>query len=206
MHSRIHPVIRPSLYIFIIVFLVVIAVVVGSQSYLNDVLDEEKSAKRAMRIWKNKIDGSRRNNELVDKYENSYLALVRSNIIGEENRLSWYETIQATSEARGMRSVKYNVAFQKPVQEQDIKNKPSELDVYRSVMALDMKIAHEGDMFAMLNSFDDNAKGLFAVDMCNLERVDLSIDGYDAIGKDNMKAICEISWYTIKSSEKVQGI
>ena len=60
------------------------------------------------------------------------------------------------------------------------------------------------DLFAIIDALQDNAKGLFAVDKCDLERTP-SPDAENTISIDNMKAYCELSWYSIKSATNSGG-
>ena len=202
MYKQIHPVLRRSLITFVIVATVSAAAVISSDMFMEDAYKDQKSEQRAMRIWKNKIDGSRESNRIIGEYEHSYINLVKNSVVGEENRLSWFETIQATTNARGMPSVKYNVASQKLLESSSAYASVG-LQVYRTKMTLDIKMAHEGDLFVMLNSLEKNAKGLFSVDKCNIEQTDTSIA---ASNENKMQAYCELSWYTFKSSDQQQGI
>jgi len=115
--------VRPALIIFSGVMLAVITAIGLSLMYLDDAEQSENGAQRAMRIWKNKIEGSRESDKIVDKYERSYLDLVKKGVVGEEDRLSWFETIQYVSESRGMPSVKYAVISQKKVDSPTLKKK-----------------------------------------------------------------------------------
>jgi hypothetical protein len=63
-------------------------------------------------------------------------------------------------------------------------------------MTLDIKMAHEGDLFALLNDLK-KADGLFAVDRCDIEKT--SKKTVDT--ENNMKAYCELGWYTFRSSK-----
>lgn len=202
MRKQVHPVIKPALGIFIMVLVVSIVAVVVSESYMNDAYDSEQSEKRAMRIWKNKIDGSRESNKIIDEYENSYTSLVNRHIIGEENRLSWFETIQSTTNARGMPSVKYNITSQTLVNDASGQHAAQGLKVFKSKMTLDIKMAHEGDLFAMLNNLDSKAKGLFVVDKCDIEKKETS----DKNKVNSMRALCELSWFTFKSADDREKI
>lgn len=202
MYKQIHPVLRRSLITFVIVATVSAAAVISSDMFMEDAYKDQKSEQRAMRIWKNKIDGSRESNRIIGEYEHSYINLVKNSVVGEENRLSWFETIQATTNARGMPSVKYNVASQKLLESSSAYASVG-LQVYRTKMTLDIKMAHEGDLFVMLNSLEKNAKGLFSVDKCNIEQTDIS---NAASNENKMQAYCELSWYTFKSSDQQQGI
>lgn len=178
-----------------------IVAVALSKMYRDEAEQGENAAQRAMRIWKNKIDGSRESDKIVDKYEQSYLKLVKKGVVGNEDRLSWFETIQSVSEARGMPSVKYSVVSQKKVESPTIKKMYGGLELYTSVMTLDITMGHEGDMFALIGGLQDKAKGLFTVDRCDLQHNRQDTKIANSISLDQMKAHCELSWYTIKATE-----
>jgi hypothetical protein len=179
-----------------------LSAVLVSGSIMENAYMDQQSEKRAMRIWKNKIDGSRESNSLIDEYESSYTSLVNRHIVGEENRLSWFETIQATTNARGMPSVKYNIVSQQKIPDAKGQHSAQGLKVYRSKMTLDIKMAHEGDLFAMFNNLEDRAKGLFTVDKCDIEKLETKSKEM----KENMQSFCEISWYTFKSADNKEKI
>jgi len=194
---HIHQLIKQPLILFVVVATFSIIIVSVSDYYLNHASDGRDSANRAMRIWKNKIDGSRESNKIIDEYENRYLDLVKKNIVGEENRLNWLETIQSIANAKGMSSVKYNVRSQKLVEDKTGQHRAQGLKVYRSELTLDMKMSHEGDLFTMLNTLGDKAQGLFTVDKCNIDNPVKT----SSSSRENMTAYCELSWYTFKSYE-----
>lgn len=193
----IHPLIKKPLIIFVLVMFVSTIIIVISEFYLTHSSEGRESEKRAMRIWKSKIDGSRASDKIIDEYEIRYLDLVKKNIVDEENRLNWLETIQATANAKGMPSVKYNISSQQLVKDKTGQHSAQGLKVYRSSMTLDMKMAHEGDLFVMLNTLKEKAQGLFTVDRCNIERFAKSAGS----SGENMRAYCELGWYTFKSAE-----
>lgn len=199
MLNQIHPVLRRSLFTFLIMAVASVAAVVTSGMFMEDAYKDEQSERRAMRIWKNKIDGSRESDRIIGEYEHSYIGLVKNNVVGEENRLSWFETIQATTNARGMPSVKYNVASQKLMQSSSGAYAAVGLQVYRTKMTLDIKMAHEGDLFAMLNNLEKKAKGLFSVDKCDIAQTGSKTP---VANVNKMQAYCELSWYTFKSTQE----
>ena len=68
-------------------------------------------------------------------------------------------------------------------------------------MTLDIKMAHEGDLFALLNDLS-KADGLFAVDSCDIEKISKEVvDADNDMNDSNMKAYCELGWYTFKGSK-----
>ena len=198
---NIHPLIRRPLILFVSIMILSGVIVVISDSYLQHAYEGRQSEKRAMRIWKNKIDGSRESNKIFDEYESRYLLLVKNNVVGEENRLNWIEIIQATANSRNMPSVKYNLSSQILVEDKTGEHKAQGLEVYKSEMTLDMRMAHEGDLFAMLNTLKEKAQGLFVVEQCKIGKQGKS----SAKTNENMRANCLLNWYTFKSSENNGG-
>ena len=198
MLNKIHPVIKRALYVFTAVVSASVVAVVLSDSFVDGAYQNQQSEKRAMRIWKNKIDGSRQSNKIIDEYESSYTSLVNRHIVGEENRLSWFETIQTTANAKGMLLVKYDITSQELVPDTSGQHSAKGLEVYRSKMTLDIKMAHEGDLFAMLNNLDEKAKGLFTVDKCEIKKIETRLNENRA----EMRSLCELSWYTFKSANE----
>ena len=194
---NIHPLIKRPLIIFSLAMIFSSALVTISDSYLEHAYEGSQSGKRAMRIWKNKIDGSRGSAKIISEYERRYLELVKRNVVGEENRLNWLEIIQATANARNMPSVKYNIISQKLVEDKAGKHKSQGLKVYRSEMVLDMKMAHEGDLFAMLNALMEKAQGLFVVEQCEIEH----LGKRSSKTSENMHARCVLSWFVFKSAD-----
>jgi hypothetical protein len=191
MLKKLTPALIRALAMFVITLVVSVVVVSISYVYTEDAYSDEQSAKRAMRIWQSKINSSVENNQIIDKFESDFLMLVNQGVVGEEDRLSWFETIQNTARTRGMPSVKYSISTQQPLKESNLKAEYRGIDVFKSVMTLDIKMAHEGDLFALLNDLE-KADGLYTVDSCNIEKINKK--AVDA--KNRMKAYCELGWYT----------
>jgi cell division protein FtsI/penicillin-binding protein 2 len=200
MFNNLSPVLVRALGVFIVVFIAGIIVVSLSQIYMEDIYQDQQSAKRAMRIWQSKINSSVENNQIIDEFESNFLKLVNQGVVGAEDRLSWFETIQNTTKRRGMPSVKYSISTQEELKEKNIKREYRGIDVFKSVMTLDIKMAHEGDLFALLNDLE-KADGLFAVDRCDIEKMSKKTVDSENI----MKAYCELGWYTFRGEKRKKG-
>ena len=201
MFKKIHPSIRNALFVFCAVFILSLSSVALSYVYLDKVGDEERKANIKSKQWKQKIEEAKENNKLFIEYEKPYIELVDNNIIGDENRLSWFESLQATSESRGLGSITFSMASQVELKDKKLKKELKGLKVFQSVMTLDMDISHEGDLFAVFNNLDSVAKGLYSVNKCNVESTRRKQD--DSRNLDiAMKASCEISWHTIRTKLK----
>jgi len=191
MLKKLTPALTRALAIFIITLVVSVVVVSISYVYTEDAYSDQQSAKRAMRIWQSKINNSVENNQIIDKFERNFLNLVEQGVVGEEDRLSWFETIQNTTNDRGMPSVKYSISTQQPLIESNLKTEYRGIDVFKSLMTLDIKMAHEGDLFALLNDLE-KADGLYTVDSWNIEKMKKKA----VVAGSRMKAYCELGWYT----------
>jgi len=200
MFNHLTPVLIRATSIFVILLAISIIVVFVSYAYMESAYQDEKTAKRDLYLWQGKINSSVANNQIIDEFESNFLKLVEQGVVGSEDRLSWFETIQKTAEQRGMPSVKYSISAQERLNQANLKSQYRGIDVFKSVMRLDIEMAHEGDLFALLNDLK-MAGGLFAVDSCNIEKINKDFftgDTNKEISK--LKAYCELGWYTFKNS------
>ena len=200
MYSKLTPTLIPAISVLTLILVVSAIVVSMSYVYMDGIDQEQQSAKRAMRIWQSKINSSVENNQIIDEFEVNFLRLVNQGVVGSENRLSWFETIQETTKRRGMPSVRYSISTQEPLKEDNLKREYNGIDVFKSVMTLDIEMAHEGDLFALLNDLS-KAEGLYAIDKCVIEKMSNKIVDTD----NNMRAYCELGWYTFRGSKANQG-
>ncbi len=196
MFSNFTPMLTRALGVFVVILIASVVMTSSSFIYMDGIYSDQQSAKRAMRIWKTKISSSVESNQIIDEFENNFLRLVNQGVVGTEDRLSWFETIQGTAKKRGMPLVKYSISTQETVKEPGIKREYQGIDVFKSVMTLDIKMAHEGDLFALLNDLR-KADGLYAVDLCSIEKLTKT----EKSVANNMKAYCELGWYTFKGTK-----
>lgn len=199
MLDRLSPAFARALIIFGITTLISAVMVTASYAYMSQALEDQESAKRAMRLWQTKINSSVENNQIIDEFESNFLHLVNQGVVGDEDRLNWFETIQNTARKRNMPLVKYSITTQQKLEERNLQREYAGIDVFKSEMALDIDMGHEGDLFAVLNDLQ-KASGMFAVDSCDIEKAGAVI-AYDA---NNVKAYCELGWYTFKGSRANQ--
>jgi hypothetical protein len=205
MHKNLHSTTKKALAAFIVIALSMATVVTLSDMYKVKADEEEIKAKREMRKWRNKIEEANKNNQILVKHENTFKQLKDNSVIGDENRLSWVEVVQKTAQSRGMATVKYSISNQVLQEKKSLDKRYKGIDVFKSTMSLDMKFMHEGDLFAMLNALRSHARGLSVVDKCDVELINKSgLEQLSAeMARENMRAYCELSWYTLKKASKV---
>ncbi len=195
--------IKKSLLVFVVILISMTTMVMVSDAYRSNAAEKNARKLTEMRSWRNKIEEANKNNQILVQHEDTFKMLKDNFVIGDENRLSWVEVVQKVADSRKIASVKYDIASRVLLDKNTLGAKYAGIDVYKSVMSLEMKFIHEGDLFVMLNALKEEAKGLVAVDKCDVELINKDVnDGI--IGQnvtDNMRAYCEFSWYTLKKSE-----
>ena len=194
--------IKKSLVSFVIILSSMITMVTASDVYKSNASEKNTRALAEMRSWSNKIDEANKNNQILVQHEDTFKKLKDNFVIGDENRLSWVEVVQKVADSRKIASVKYDIASQVLLDKNTLGDKYRGIDVFKSVMSLEMKFIHEGDLFVMLNALRSEAKGLVSVDKCDVELINKDVnDGIIGNNKtDNMRAYCELSWYTLKKT------
>ena len=200
MYNNLTPGLVRAAGVFVVMLVLSIIVVSVSSIYMEETYQDQQAVKRAMRLWQGKINSSVENNQIIDEFESNFLNLVNQGVVGSEDRLSWFETIQNTAKKRGMPLVKYSISSQEKLSDKNIKRNYKGIDVYKSVMTLDITMAHEGDLFALLNDLE-KADGLYTVDKCDIEKISSNVVDTD----NNMKAYCELGWYTFRGSKSNKG-
>lgn len=200
MFDNLTPSLVRAISVFVVMLMLSVIIVSASYAYMDGIYQNQQSAKRDMRIWQTKIDSSVESNQIIDEFESNFLKLINQGVVGEEDRLSWFETIQNTAKKRGMPLVIYSISAQKALNKSNIKRDYRGINVFKSEMTLDIKMAHEGDLFALLNDLG-KADGLFSVDSCNIEKTSKKVVDTD----NNMKAYCELVWYTFRGENADKG-
>lgn len=194
--------IKKALLTFAIILLSMISMVIASDVYRSNASEKNARTMAEMSSWSNKIEDANRNNQILVQHQETFKKLKDNFVIGDENRLSWVEVVQKVADSRKIASVKYDIASQVLLDKNVLGSEYAGIDVFKSVMSLEMKFIHEGDLFVMLNALRRETKGLVAVDKCEVELINKDVnDGIIGQNKtDNMRAYCELSWYTLKKA------
>ncbi len=201
LNKYLHPSIRRALIVFITTVVCMSTIIVVSEIYKAGGEDGYRQTKMETRKWKSRIDDANRNNQILVDHEDRYYSLKNRAVIGDENRLSWVEVIQKVANERSLVSVKYNIASRELDKHENLKADFAGINVYHSLMSLDMKLMHEGDFFVLLDALKKDAKGLFVVNKCDIGL--LNPGKTPSTAADNISATCDLVWYTIDKKERV---
>jgi hypothetical protein len=131
--------------------------------------------------------------KLIKEYYPRFIELYNKGVIGKEQRLNWLEVLRTT----GLEMVVPGLSYQ--IKSQDTYT-PSysvtlgHFKIFSSKMTLNMRLLHEGDLFGILNRLDENAKGIYSLNSCQLSQRGSIVENADA---PNINAVCELQWFTI---------
>ena len=190
-----------SLLIMLALALLLGAVVV----YVSDgVLTEAQQATIiADREWSEalrKLERTKNEQEDLQGYYHQYQALVEQNVIGQERRLDWIETIEKIRNQLNIFSVKYKLEPQETLN-LDTNSPSKSFDLYRSNMTLDFSLLHEGQLLDFFDVLSAEAVGMYLLESCSLTRNDLI---RQLRFTPNIQAECSLGWVTLnEKSQKV---
>lgn len=173
--------------------------------YVSDgVLTEAQQAKIiADREWSEdlrKLKRTKNEQEDLQGYYHQYQALVEQNVIGQERRLDWIETIEKIRNQLNIFSVKYKLEPQETLN-LDTNSPSNSFDLYRSNMTLDFSLLHEGQLLDFFDALSAEAVGMYLLESCILTRNDLI---RQLRFTPNIQAECSLGWVTLnEKSQKV---
>lgn len=183
----------------ITIFFMVLGMVTvfSSLSFLfyNTIKDEHTQNTRQYSSLKTKYQDAIQRKEILKTLTPRFKQLVRSGVIGDENRLQWIETIQANTNKIMLPEIAYKVLRQTKTYIADPEIDRSQISLFRSLMNLNFRLLHEGELFYTLNNLDVQAKGLYHIDQCDIKQntaATLSVEDPSISGS------CRLSWYTMK--------
>ncbi len=136
--------------------------------------------------------------DLIEQYRNLYNEYKSSGLVGDERRLSWIESLEATNEVLRLPTLSYALNPQEDFKRPNFRPQRG-VEVRSSPMQLSMGLLHEEDLFALLEGLRLSIKNLHTVDACTITRtspVDRSLE----TKRPNLVSDCTIRWVTINAS------
>jgi hypothetical protein len=131
---------------------------------------------------------------IVERYLESYSYLQKVGFIGEEQRINWLDGLRLTNQQAQLFGIDYQISAQQPypyAAELD----PGQLKLYQSVMKINLRLLHEGDLLRFLNTLARQGAGVFSIDQCNMDRI---ATPETTRYQPNLSATCTLSWITVR--------
>jgi hypothetical protein len=190
---------KNELGLFFMVLLVAILLVGGVYLYRQSLIEDMNLAEARLSNIQKKYQQAKDRSRLMQEYREKFALLKDSNIIGDENRLNWIDSLDRIIEQEQIPYLKYRISQQRPFNDRKLLNQYPDIKVFQSPMDLEMNLLHEGDLFAIINNLDAKAKGLFDVEQCSIERSKrLEASVLESKTDSNFKAKCALNWYTFQ--------
>jgi hypothetical protein len=93
-----------------------------------------------------------------------------------------------------MMGAEYQISTQQPYPfAQELNG--ARLGMAQSLMRLNLRLAHEGELMRFFRSLESQNAGAFDINQCVLQRINVGSDV--AGGQPNLRAECELAWITI---------
>lgn len=188
------PHIRGLLVMAILTLILGAIAVYVSDDMLNEAQQSKTTADQEWSDAVRKLERTKNEQEDLQGYYHQYQNLVEQNIIGEEKRLDWIESIEEIRNRLNIFSVKYKLDPQETLDMVGTDLPGSSFDLRRSNMTLGLSLLHEGQLLNFIEALSEEAKGMYLLDSCVLTRNDL-------VRKlkftPNLEAECTLGWITL---------
>ena len=132
--------------------------------------------------------------DIIVRYLDGFRQLERTGFVGDEQRINWLDGLRLANQQADLFGVDYQIEAQRPFA-YAAEFSPGPLALSQSVMRVRFRLLHEGDLDRFLDSLARQGAGIFAVDQCQLRRIDTrGVIRY----QPNVTADCNLSWITVR--------
>ena len=195
------PHIKWGLLAFLLVLVAGSIIIVASENFIAQAQRDQRNAKRQLDEARKQLATAKEDHENMQAYTLEYDALMKRNIIGNDQRLEWIEgleKIQKHDFLPGFLEFKYAITPQKPyVPAPPLDSGNFELNL--SGMTLQLDMLHEEQLIDFFNAMRTDINGWFLIDHCSLERTNAPADADDFGIAHKLKAECGGGWFTLKN-------
>ncbi len=196
---------QKELLIFIVCLLLATVVVFLSYTTLQTARENRAVQQQTLNAAKDRYYLAVDRKAILDKFSERYAELPQKNIVGEENRLSWVDAIETISEQLQLPYLKYRIEKREQLDDKALKKSFPDIDVFYSMMTLEMQLLHEGDLYRLLDQLQTRADGLFDVQRCSMHRNNAVRSAVlESRTSKNFSSVCVLYWYTLQAAAKSQ--
>jgi hypothetical protein len=144
-----------------------------------------------------KIQNAGEERELISVYLGAYQQLARAGFVGEEQRITWLDTLRAANEEARIFGVDYDLSAQRPYAYASEFN-TGQLLLQESMMHLRFGLLHEEDLPRFLDALARRSGGYFTVDDCVVRRATTEIEPNLSQIAAKLAAECNLRWLTVR--------
>ena len=166
------------------------AAILLSNNFAVHAQRKQEVAQRQLNLSRKQFASANEDRENIKTYQFDYDALLKKNIIGDDQRLDWIEGLEKIRKQHVVLDFKYTLAPQHPYTLPALLQSGNfQLNI--SDMTLQFNLLHEGQLINFFDALRTNINGLFILDHCTLER--------NADKNIQLKAECSGGWLTLKN-------
>jgi hypothetical protein len=185
---------RIPLLVLLFTLLVAAAAVFASLQYRESQSLVFNSANASLVQARSKLATSQMEEKNLRAYGDNFRVLVKRGLFSEQKRLDWFENLKRLSLEHYLISLEYDLAPQRSL---TAATPPApNIELLASPLKLKIIAAHEEDLFHFLNAMRKLPQGFYAVDACNIKRVETNSRSDLSISAD-----CNMEWLTFKSKK-----
>jgi hypothetical protein len=162
------------------------ALVAARRELASAAAERKQAAERLARI----AEEEREVRQKLDVYQR----LKQLNIVGEENRLEWTDTIARIRRERELLDLRYTIERQKLLV--SVPGKPASVDFLASTLKVELALLHEEDLLRFLSDLRDSGNAYYSVHRCDVMRTGQAASGSTMAPR--LRATCDIDLITIR--------
>jgi len=192
------PHIKWSLLTFLLALGMSSIIIVASENFDAQSQSDQRNAKRQLSEARSQLATAVQDQENMQTYTLEYNALLKRNVIGNDQRLDWIEGLEKIHKQNLVLDFKYAIAPQKsyaPIPPLDSGNFQPNL----SDMTLQFELLHEEQLTAFFDALRTGINGWFIIDHCDLERTAATADADNISVAHQLKAECSGGWLTLQN-------
>jgi len=141
---------------------------------------------------RNRFQRSGDERDLIVKFMGPYQELRVRGLIGPEQRINWLDALRVSNQQAQLFGAEYQVSTQQPYPYAQEFN-AAKLGMAQSLMKLNLRLAHEGELMRFFRLLDSQNAGTFDINQCVFERAGTSVLTPQ---QPNLRVECELAWIT----------
>ena len=187
-------------------FLVTMIALAGGAVYYTDKLTKTAVTdltrqKGVLQTAQTRMRQSGDEKEIIVKYVETYRELEKTGFAGEEQRINWLDALRNTNTRTEQFGVSYQIGIQHPYPNA-AEFDPGPITLQESIMELDLRLMHEGDLLRFFDELRAQKVGLFDVKECTLIRTDRA---ETLRNSPYLSAKCNLAWITARPDAGAPG-
>ena len=188
---------RIPLTALLVTLVVAAGFVFGSGAVLDSARELLKNRENELRQARLKIQNAGEEKEMISRYLAPYQQLARAGFVGEEQRITWIDSLRAANEEAKIFGVEYDLSAQRPYAYAG-EFSVGQLLLQESVMHLKFGLLHEEDLPRFFDALSRRGGGFYTVDDCTLRRLKSGESGAETRVEANLNAECNLRWLTVR--------